>query len=309
MEFKMVKIIDEYTKLLIARGLSKLTIKHYRSDLNQFSFFLSDQLGYNSIDVITRTTMRLYIYWLNQNGLSNRTISRKITTTKQFFNFCLKNNYIKDNPMKKILHPKFTSKLPMVFSLQEMSDLIDLPDLSTKFGIRDKAILEILYSSGLRISEITNITFADLDLDSQILKVHGKGAKDRRVPIGKMALSAISKYLKIRKKFVKTESQYIFLTKFGTQFSANSLREVLNRYIKKIARTGRYTVHSIRHSFATHMLENGANLRAVQMILGHKNLTTTEFYTQISLNHVKKSYGKHHPNFTSERDQLRIGFA
>jgi len=305
----MVKIIDEYTKLLIARGLSKLTITNYRSDLNQFSFFLSDQLGYDSIDFVTRATMRLYIYWLNQKGLSNRSIARKITSAKEFFKFSLKNDYIKEDPTKKIIHPKFSVKLPMVFTIPEMFNLIDLPDTKTKYGIRDKAILELIYSSGLRISEVTHITFADIDMDSSTLLVHGKGSKDRQVPIGRMALSAILKYLKIRKKFVKEESKFIFLTKFGTPFSSNSLRAVINVYIQKIARTDGYTVHSIRHSFATHMLEEGASLRTVQVILGHENLTTTEIYTHISLAYAKKEYRKYHPNFNSERDQIKFGFA
>ena len=304
----MVEVINDYMNFLIARGLSKLTIKTYRSDLDQLFNFLAEQLGYNSIDIVTRTTMRLFIAWLNQNKLSNRSICRKISTMRAFFKFCLKNDHIKEDPTKKLIHPKFSTKLPKVFTIKEMFDLLKIPDLSTKFGLRDQAILEILYSSGLRISEVVNITFADLDLDSQILTVHGKGSKDRRVPIGRLAIIAISKYLMIRHKFVKEDSKFIFLTKFGKPFSTNSLREVLNKYIKKFAKTEGYTVHSIRHSFATHMLEEGASLRTVQIILGHENLTTTEIYTQLSLKHLKSSYTKHHPNYHSERDQFKLAF-
>jgi len=304
----MSEVLNDYMNFLIARGLSKLTIKTYKSDLDQLFNFLSDQLGYDSIEFVTRTTMRLFISWLNQNKLSNRSISRKISSSKEFFKFCLRNSYVKEDPTKKLIHPKFSTKLPKVFSIQEMFDLIDLPDLSTKFGIRDKAILEVLYSTGMRISEITNITFPDLDIDSQKLKVTGKGNKDRFVPLGRMAVNAVSKYLEIRKKFVIEENEFIFVSKFGTPFSPNSLREVLNKYIKKLARTDGYSVHSIRHSFATHLLEEGASLLAVQKMLGHENPTTTEIYTQLSLRYLKKSYHKYHPNYTSERDQMKLAF-
>ncbi|MDP8204079.1 MAG: tyrosine recombinase XerC [Candidatus Tenebribacter mawsonii] len=304
----MVEVINDYMNFLIARGLSKLTIKTYRSDLDQLFNFLAEQLGYNSIDIVTRTTMRLFIAWLNQNKLSNRSISRKISTTKEFFKFCVRYHHIDEDPTKKLIHPKFSTKLPKVFTIKEMFDLLKIPDLSTKFGLRDQAILEILYSSGLRISEVVNITFADLDLDSQILTVHGKGSKDRRVPIGRLAIIAISKYLMIRHKFVKEDSKFIFLTKFGKPFSTNSLREVLNKYIKKFAKTEGYTVHSIRHSFATHMLEQGAHLSTVQKILGHENPTTTQIYTQLSIVYQREAIRKYHPINHSERDQFKLAF-
>ncbi len=304
----MVEVINDYMNYLVARGLSKLTIKSYKLDLDQLLKFLRSQFQFSSFNSVSRSTLRFFISWLNQNNLSNRTISRKISTMREFFKFCLRNDHIQKNPIEKICNPKFSVKLPHVFSIKEMFDLIDLPDVSNKYGIRDKAILEVLYSTGMRISEITNMTFADLDLDSQQLKVTGKGNKDRFVPLGRMALSAVAKYLRIRNKFIIEENEFIFISKFGTQFSPNSLREVLNKYIKKIARTDGYSVHSIRHSFATHMLENGACLRTVQIILGHENLTTTEIYTQLSLIYVRKSYDKYHPINTSAHNQLELAF-
>jgi len=304
----MVEVINDYINYLIARGLSKLTIKTYRSDLDQLIDFLKTQIGYFSFQSVSHTTLRFFVRWLNQNKLSNRSICRKISTMKEFFKYCLKNDHIQQNPTKKLVYPKFSTKLPMVFSIQEMFDLIDLPDISNKYGIRDKAILEVLYSTGMRISEITNIVFADLDLDSQKIKVTGKGNKDRIVPLGRMAVKAITKYLKIRKKFIVEENEFIFVSKFGTQFSPNSLREVLNKYIKKIARTDGYSVHSIRHSFATHMLENGAHLSTVQKILGHENPTTTQIYTQLSIVYQREAIRKYHPINHSERDQFKLAF-
>jgi len=304
----MVEVINDYMNYLIARGLSKLTLKTYKFDLDQLLKFLYYQMQYTSIQSVSHTTLRFFIRWLNQNNLSNRSICRKISTMREFFKFCLRNNHITDDPTKKLVHPKFSTKLPMVFSIQEMFDLIDLPDLSTKYGIRDKAILEVLYSTGMRISEITNIVFADLDLDSQKIKVTGKGNKDRFVPLGRMAVTAVSKYLRIRKQFVKNENEFVFLTKFGTQFSSNSLREVLNIYIKKQAKTEGYTVHSIRHSFATHMLEQGSHLITVQKILGHENPTTTQIYTQLSIAYQRKAINKYHPINHSERDQFKLAF-
>ena len=304
----MVEVINDYMNYLVARGLSKLTIKTYKLDLDQLLKFLRSQFQFSSFNSVSRSTLRFFISWLNQNNISNRTISRKISTMREFFKFCLRNDHIQKNPTEKLCNPKFSVKLPHVFSIKEMFDLIDLPNISTKYGIRDKAILEVLYSTGMRISEITNMTFADLDLDSQQLKVTGKGNKDRIVPLGRMAVGAVSKYLKIRKKFVTEENDFIFLSKFGVQFSSNSLREVLNKYIKKLARTDGYSVHSIRHSFATHMLEQGARLSTVQKILGHENLTTTQMYTQLSIVYQREAIRKYHPINHSERDQIKLAF-
>lgn len=304
----MVEVINDYMNYLIARGLSKLTIKTYKIDLDQLLKFLKSQFQFSSFNSVSRSTLRFFISWLNQNNLSNRTISRKISTMREFFKFCFRNDHIQKNPTEKLIYPKFSIKLPNFFTIKEMFDLIDLPDLSTKYGIRNKAILEVLYSTGMRISEITNVVFADLDLDSLQIKVFGKGNKDRIVPLGRMAIKAVSNYLKIRKEFIIEENVFIFVSRFGTQFSPNSLREVLNIYIKKIAKTDGYSVHSIRHSFATHMLERGAHLSTIQKILGHENLTTTEIYTQLSLIYVRKSYDKYHPINTSQRDQMKLAF-
>lgn len=305
----MLQILNDYTNFLIARGLSRLTVIHYKSDLKQLITFLIEDLGYESFNLVTHTTLRFFISALNQRKLSNRSIARKISTIKEFFKFCRNQNVITDDPTKKLIYPKFSVKLPKVFTVREMFDLLELPDRSSIYGIRDRAILEIIYTCGLRISELIKITFADLNLKDRVILIHGKGAKDRIVPIGIIAIKATRKYLKIRKRFPVKDENVVFLTRFGTKFSSGSLRVVLNIYIKKQARSEGYTVHSIRHSFATHMLENGANLLAVQKILGHENPSTTQVYTQLSVNYQKEAVRSFHPNYHSEREQLKLAYA
>jgi site-specific recombinase XerD len=192
--------------------------------------------------------------------------------------------------------PKFEKKLPKHFTLHEIEDLLNIPDLNDNFGIRNKAILELIYSCGMRISEVCHCQMSQLDLGQRIIRIRGKGNKERIVPIGRKAIQAIKRYLKIRTSFISRESDSsLFLSKSGKPISENVMREILERYIILVAKTKGYSPHSIRHSFATHLLERGADLRAVQEMLGHSNLSTTEIYTHLSLRDLKKVYQQAHP--------------
>ena len=296
--------ITQYIRTLISRGLSQNTIKSYEKDLLQLMNFLTKYFEDEQIDLnfVSRLYLRDFLRSLSLKGRNNRTLARKATVIKNFFSFCEKNDLIKINSAENLQIPKFEKKLPKHFTEIEMEDLLNIPDLSSKFGVRNKAILELIYSSGLRISELANATIYRLDLDSKLIKIIGKGNKERIVPIGKKAVRALKNYLKIRNQFYSPEkgeqkgvSDTLFLSKSGKPLTADELREILDKYIRLVAKTKGYSPHSIRHSFATHLIANGADLRAVQEMLGHSNLSTTEIYTHLSLKDLKKVYERAHP--------------
>ncbi len=300
----MKNSITQYIRTLLSRGLSQNTIKSYENDLIQLMDFLTKYFENEQVDLnsVSRLYLRDFLRSLSLKGRNNRTLARKATVIKNFFSFCEKNGLIKVNSAENLQIPKFEKKLPKHFTEIEMEDLLSIPDLSSKFGVRNKAILELLYSSGLRISELASATIYRLDLDSKLIKIIGKGNKERIVPIGKKAVRALKNYLKIRNQFYTPEkgeqkeiSDTLFLSKSGKPLTADELREILDKYIHLVAKTKGYSPHSIRHSFATHLITNGADLRAVQEMLGHSNLSTTEIYTHLSLKDLKKVYEQAHP--------------
>ncbi|MDO9577438.1 MAG: tyrosine recombinase [Candidatus Cloacimonadales bacterium] len=293
----MQTTIDQFIKTQQSRGLSVHTLTAYKRDLDQLHNFLKKYFE-KAVDLkeISRLYLRDYLRDLSENGRSNRTLARKATTMKNFFRYCEKNNLVSQNPAANLKIPKFEKKLPKHFTEPEIEDLLSIPDLNSKFGIRNRAILELIYSSGLRISEVSNCKIQQIDLIEKLIKIRGKGNKERIVPVGKDAAKAVKQFLKIREQFVSKESgDILFLSKSGKKLSPDELREILERYIILVAKTKGYSPHSIRHSFATHLLEHGADLRAVQEMLGHSNLSTTEIYTHLSLKDLKKVYEQAHP--------------
>lgn len=299
----MQKAINEFVRTLISRGLSEHTITAYKNDLLQLEDFLTKYFedGSVKLDQITRLFLRDFLRHLSMNDRNNRTLARKSTTMKIFFQFCEKNEYLKKNPAANFHIPKFEKKLPKYFSEKEMEELLNIPDLSSKFGIRNRAILELIYSSGLRISEIADCKMGQIDLNEKLIRIIGKGDKERIVPVSSKAKIAIRNYLNTRDQFSSRFSgDTFFLSKSGKPLSSNEIREILSRYLNLIARTKGYSPHSIRHSFATHLLARGADLRAVQEMLGHSNLSTTEIYTHLTLKDLKKVYQQAHPRSDKE---------
>ncbi len=299
----MQKAIDEFVRILISRGLSEHTITAYKKDLLQLEDFLTKYFedGKVKLDQITRLFLRDFLRHLSMNDRNNRTLARKATTMKNFFQFCEKNQYLKKNPAAKLHIPKFEKKLPKYFSEKEMEELLNIPDLSSKFGIRNRAILELIYSSGLRISEIADCKMGQIDLNEKLMRIIGKGNKERIVPVSSKAKIAIRNYLNIREQFgSRLSGDSFFLSKSGRPLSSNEIREILSRYLNLVAKTKGYSPHSIRHSFATHLLARGADLRAVQEMLGHSNLSTTEIYTHLTLKDLKKAYQQAHPRSDKE---------
>ncbi len=299
----MQKAIDEFVRTLISRGLSEHTITAYKKDLLQLQEFLTKYFedGSVKVDQITRLFLRDFLRHLSMNDRNNRTLARKATTMKNFFQFCEKNEYLTKNPASNLHIPKFEKKLPKYFSEKEMEELLNIPDLSSKFGIRNRAILELIYSSGLRISEIADCKMGQIDLNEKLIKIIGKGNKERIIPISSKAKIAIRNYENTREQFrSRFSGEIFFLSKSGRQLSSNEIREILSRYLVLVARTKGYSPHSIRHSFATHLLARGADLRAVQEMLGHSNLSTTEIYTHLTLKDLKKVYEQAHPRSDKE---------
>jgi len=299
----MQKAIEEFVKTLISRGLSEHTITAYKKDLLQLQEFITKYFedGCVRLDQITHLFLRDFLRHLSENNRNNRTLARKATTMKNFFQFCEKNEYLTKNPASNLHIPKFEKKLPKCFSEKEMDELLNIPDLTNKFGIRNRAILELIYSSGLRISEIANCKTGQIDLNDKQIRIIGKGNKERIVPVSSKAKIAIRNYEKNRNQF---ESRFsddsLFLSKSGKPLSPNEIREILSRYLNLVAKTQGYSPHSIRHSFATHLLSRGADLRAVQEMLGHNNLSTTEIYTHLTLKDLKKVYEQAHPRSEKE---------
>ena len=198
--------------------------------------------------------------------------------------------------MEKLKRPKYEKPLPKVFTEEEVRNLLAIPDCSSRFGIRNRAILETLYSSGLRLMELAGIKLSDLDLNKALLRITGKGNKQRIVPVGSQALKAIREYLKVRPDFTSENSpNNLFLTRSGKAFNSKQLDIILRAYFELIAQAKGYTPHTLRHSFATHMLSRGADLRAIQELLGHSQLSTTQVYTHVSLEDIKEAYKKGHP--------------
>jgi len=281
------------------RKFSDHTIRSYKFDLIEFNDFLNayDQnLLFSDVD---RSAIQFFIQKLSKKGLSDKSLQRKVSTIKSFYRFLLDNRYIKSNVSDLIPIPKSSKRLPNVLSKKEIINLMKLPDLSTLDGKRDKSILEIFYSTGIRISELIKIKIDDIDLKKKLIKVFGKGNKERYVIIGKEALNSILDYLKIRSKIIDKNNPYLYpgLKKNSLLYiSEKKVYNLVKEYLMQISQNEKLSPHSLRHSFATHLLDNGADLMAVKDLLGHKDLSSTQIYTHVSIEKMKKVYKNAHPH-------------
>ncbi|MBW6515337.1 MAG: tyrosine-type recombinase/integrase [Candidatus Cloacimonetes bacterium] len=290
--------IDLYRQYLKSTGASEHTVRAYVSDIEQFFGYVSKYFEGEVVipEVITKLMMRDYLRELSVTKRCNKTLSRKMTAINNFFIFAVRQGILTHNPLTGMSMPKTESYIPTYFTEKEMETLLNIPDTTSKFGKRNRAIMELMYSSGLRISEIAGCQRKDIDLKKGMIRVLGKGNKIRLVPIGKIAKEHLEEYEKIRYKFLsKYSDESLFLSKSGKPLHPDEIRAILDRYIRLVARTKGYTPHTIRHSFATHLLSRGADLRAIQEMLGHSNLSTTEKYTHISHTDLLKIYKQAHP--------------
>ncbi|MDZ4183107.1 MAG: tyrosine recombinase XerC [Candidatus Cloacimonadaceae bacterium] len=294
----MQKNIDSYCAYLRVEGKSPRTIEGYKLDLGQFHGFLKQFFEEEIVRVEEIGVMQIrdFLRWLHDRPDCNRSLARKSAALRGFFAYLMLTDVITANPMLKIKRPKYEKKLPHFFSEDEIKLLLSIPDQNSKYGIRDRAILETIYSSGLRLAEVAGITLGDIDFRRGRLRVVGKGNKERIIPIGKPALDAIRDYLPVREELRNPQSSnLLFLTRTGKDFDTKQLNIILDRYISIVAQQKGYSPHTLRHSFATHMLSRGADLRAIQEMLGHSQLSTTEIYTHVTLEDIKDAYRKGHP--------------
>ncbi|NCO24700.1 MAG: tyrosine recombinase XerD [Candidatus Infernicultor aquiphilus] len=300
----MKKYIELYAFFLKnEKNYSNYTIVSYRNDLIQFFNYLKLYriLKDDKIEYVDRSVMRKYIVYLKKSDYSARSISRKISTVRSFFKFCLREGIIKVNPTINLITPKINKKLPYFLYLQEVNKLIETPLKNTIFGIRDRAILELLYGTGIRVGELVNLNICNIDLYEKTIIVFGKGSKERILPLGNPSIRAIQEYLTSRNLFEKkifvnkNDLEALFLNRLGGRLTTRSIRRIIIKYMKMAGLNKKISPHVLRHSFATHLLEGGADLRSVQELLGHKSLSTTQIYTHITKERLKTIYKKSHP--------------
>ena len=285
------------------KNYSNNTIISYKNDLLQLLNYLEDRkiLKKNNIQCIDRSIMRKYIVYLKKRDYSTRSICRKISTIRSFFKFISREGIVKINPTINLITPKIDKKLPCFLYLQEINKLIETPLGNTILGIRDRAILEILYGTGMRVGELVNLDVPDIDLYEKTVRVFGKGSKERILPLGNPSIRAIQEYITSRSLFIKNvpiikiDLNAFLLNRFGGRLSARSIRRIIIKYMKIADLNKKVSPHVLRHSFATHLLGGGADLRSVQELLGHESLSTTQIYTHITKERLKIIYKKSHP--------------
>ena len=276
--------------LYIEKGLSKNTVSSYRNDISSFSSWCDKE----QLDRLKITNLNLnnYISNLFSIGLKSSSINRKISSIKHFYLFLLKKKVIKNSPADEITTPKQEKYLPTSMSEDEVESLLGSPKSSIKIERRDKAMIEILYATGMRISELVNLKLTDIDFNRSVLKVFGKGSKERLVPYGEKAAEALRIYLEDRKKL---DSKDVFLSNRGTRITRGAFWQRIKIYIKRENLKSSISPHTLRHAFATHLLNRGADLRSVQILLGHSDLSTTQIYTHIAKKRLGEILKKHHP--------------
>ena len=293
----LIEKFDHY--ISIEKNLSLHTRRNYISDLNQFKEFLEREYPKIKWEAIDNTIIRSYLGFLYKKN-KKTSIARKLASLRTFFKFLLRGEILKKNPASLVSTPRLEKHVPSFLSIDEMFHVLNMPDDSKLGGLRDRAIMETLYSSGLRVSELVEMNEDDIDLNLGIIKVMGKGEKERIVPIGSKAIEALQNYLKFRKTMSthplsSSLNSPVFLNQRGGRLSARSVARIINRYIKQCGLLKNISPHSLRHTFATHMLDAGADLRAIQELLGHASLSTTQKYTHVSIDKLMEVYDKAHP--------------
>ena len=284
----------------VERGLAQNTILAYGRDLKKFSEFLAKRKK-TKVEEVTREDVVDFLSSLYKEKLDSRSVARYLVSLRGLYKFAMMDDMVTTDPTENLESPKIRNSLPTYLRVDEISKLLDAPDLNTPYGLRDRAMLEVMYSTGLRVSELLNLRISDIDMRLGCVRCIGKGDKERLVPIGRKAIEAVEQYLaKGRPKFAKPSSppphnQVLFLNKLGRRLSRVVIWKILHDYGIRLGLRGRLTPHKLRHSFATHLLEGGADLRSVQLMLGHADISTTQIYTHVVEERLKQIYKAHHP--------------
>ncbi len=286
--------IDDFEIYLsFEKHLSKNSVLAYISDIEEFFLFLGKEI---KIENISRETLIDFIIGLNENQISNRSIARKISSLKCFFTFLLKLEILEENPVDLIDSPQYLKKLPNYMSVEEVEAMVCQDDTSPA-GVRDSCIIELLYSCGLRVSELCGVKIGDISFENSLIRVFGKGSKERLVPVGKAALKRVRNYLSYRREISdrKIPADYLLISRLGKKLSRISVWSIIKKRALIAGIEKDVTPHTLRHSFATHLITKGADLRAVQEMLGHADISTTQIYTHVSSELLKDTHKKYHP--------------
>ncbi|HLL91209.1 MAG TPA: tyrosine recombinase XerC [Tepidisphaeraceae bacterium] len=308
-----VRAFLQYLKL--EKHFSDYTVKSYGADLIQFGQFLTGQIGQLPGAALGRpatgeetdqrqlkcepNAVREFLAYLYGQNYTKSTTARKLATLRSFYKFLIKRGHVGVNPLSTIRTPKQEKRLPKCLDLEQVQKLLDAPGDADLLAARDKAMLEVLYSSGIRVSELVELTSADIDMQEGVLRVKGKGRKERLTPIGSQAIKALQRYFELRQLEPKCQAgphaARVFLNKHGESLSTRSVRRKLDKYLIEAGLDPGISPHTLRHSFATHLLNNGADLRSVQELLGHQSLSTTQIYTHLTSSRIKEAYDNAHP--------------
>lgn len=294
----MELFLKEYLAYLrLEKNLSENTLSSYRNDITALKSYLEVISIFDPSEIKSQNIISFFKA-LKNLGLTTSSTARYFSSLKGFFNYLTQNNYIETNPMDKINAPKLSKKLPSVLNVSEVEEILSMPDVNDKLGLRDKAILELLYACGTRVSELISLKISDLFFQEEVIRVFGKGSKERLIPIGSSAIKWVQMYLKKSRpllvKQMKSEN-YVFLNLRGTKLSRMGVWKIIDCYVKEAGIKKDVHPHTFRHSFATHLLEGGADLRAVQEMLGHADISTTQIYTHIDRDYIKQVHKQYHP--------------
>ncbi|MEA3435745.1 MAG: site-specific tyrosine recombinase XerD, partial [Thermodesulfobacteriota bacterium] len=290
-------LTDQYLNyLLVEKGLSAKTLDSYGSDMAMYLSFLENN-GVKDISNADTPVILKHLIAMRNSGLGARSRARHLVTIRGFYRFLVQEKILKHDPTRLIDLPKSGLKLPDVLSVEDVRLLLSIPDTNTPAGSRDAAMLELLYAAGLRVSELINLKLQDVNMEAGFVRVFGKGSKERVVPIGLFAKKKIDDYLKTSRPLIlkSIASRYLFVARAGKPMTRQGFWKLLKRHALKAGFNKKITPHSLRHSFASHLLEGGADLRAVQLMLGHVDISTTQIYTHVAREHLKKIHEKFHP--------------
>jgi integrase/recombinase XerD len=295
-DLKKDPLVDSFLSALrLEKGLSENTIKAYSNDCQDFNKWLFTNKRYRAV-AATEADIENYLKHLRVIDLSNSSINRKLSSLKHFFNYLSKTKLLKSNPVMNISGPKNSKVLPKSLSIIDVNSLIEAPDCSNFIGLRDRAMIELMYATGVRISELINLEYSNIDLNRSLIKVMGKGGKERMIPFGDDALTWLINYIEFRRKNnLSLNSRDFFISQQGKKITRQAFWHRIKIYLKASGLSMDVSPHTLRHAFATHLLNNGADLRSVQMLLGHSDLSTTQIYTHIAKQRLSDMVKQHHP--------------
>lgn len=293
----MKRVIQDFISYLsVERGLAENTLESYQRDLIKYFNFLQGR-KLSCFEEASRKTIIQFLAGEREKGLSPATLTRNLASVRSFYNFLLQEQVVQRNPAAEMETPRLEKKLPRVLSFQDVELLLEQPQTGNPIGLRDKAMLELLYATGIRVSELVGLDINDINLRTGFLRCEGKGSRERMIPLGSMALFSLQEYLRSgRPKLLKNKNEKaFFLNQHGRRLTRQGFWKIFKKYTLKARISKEITPHSLRHSFATHLLENGADLRSVQEMLGHADISTTQIYTQITKRKIKEIYNRTHP--------------